>query len=285
MRKGSLWYIGIVFLGLSALAYGHVAAESVPPHAQLAALTLFDPGSLCGYSHTTSTGFLMLVGVGLLTGFSHCVGMCGPLVGAFTMRRRSAMHEVSTPLVLYQLGRVMTYALLGATAGSVGALAIESIRDWQGVLSITLGFFVVMLGLSLLGLLPLQRWLARVVPARLVSRWVQNRMRSHHPAAPLALGIANGLLPCGPVYTMALLAALSGGPLQGASLMFIFGLGTLPAMLGLGFSSAMLSIRLRTQLHRIAALVAMGVGLQLALRGLALQGYLPHTSIGGVMLW
>jgi sulfite exporter TauE/SafE len=68
-------------------------------------------------------------------------------------------------------------------------------------------------------------------------------------------------------------------------IMLIFGLGTLPTMLGLGFSTAILSLRLRSQLYRATAIVVTGVGLQLALRGLALGGQISHTSLGSVMLW
>lgn len=232
-----------------------------------------------------STGFFMLLGVGLLTGLSHCVGMCGPLVGAFTLRRRAERREISTPLVLYQTGRLATYLALGTAAGAVGSIVAESIRNWQGLFSVALGLFVAALGLGLLGLLPLQRWLAALAPARLISTWVKQLMTSSHPAAPFGLGLANGLLPCGPVYAMALLAATSGSFIQGATMMLIFGLGTLPAMLGLGFSALLLSVRLRTHLYRVAAGLVVAVGFQLALRGLALSGQIPHAALGGVMLW
>jgi sulfite exporter TauE/SafE len=231
------------------------------------------------------TGFFVLLGAGLLTGLSHCVGMCGPLVGAFSMRQQAAGQEVSTPLVLYQTGRLTTYMLLGAIVGSIGAVFATFIHAWQGIFSVALGLSAVLLGLGLLGLFPVQGWLTTVVPLQQVGQWIRNSMTSPHPAAPFALGLANGLLPCGPVYTMILLAALSGNPLQGASLMLIFGLGTLPVMLGLGLSSMFLSHRLRSHLYRVAALLVVAVGLQLTLRGLALHGQIPHTALAGIMLW
>ena len=232
-----------------------------------------------------TTSFFALLGAGLLTGLSHCVGMCGPLVGAFTLRLRAEKKELSTPLVLYQTGRLTTYLVIGAIVGGLGHTLTPTIRSWQGVFSISVGFLMALLGLALLGFFPFQRWIAAVVPARLVSGWIKHLMNSTHPAAPFGLGLANGLLPCGSVYAMALLAAASGDPLKGVSVMLIFGLGTLPAMLGFGFSATLLSVKLRSHLFRAAAILIIIVGVQLSMRGLALGGQISHAAIGGVMLW
>ena len=67
--------------------------------------------------------------------------------------------------------------------------------------------------------------------------------------------------------------------------MLVFGLGTLPAMLGMGLSISHLSLRVRSGLYRVAAILVVIVGVQLALRGLALSGQVSHAAIGGVMLW
>ncbi len=235
----------------------------------------------------TSLSFFALLGAGLFTGLSHCVGMCGPLVGAFALRRRAVKQEISSPLIIYQLGRLTTYTLLGAAVGSLGAVLAAALRPWQGAFSIAMGFGVILIGLGLTGVLPLQDGLASLAPARLASRWIKRLMVSQHAAAPFGLGLANGLLPCGAVYAMTLLAAMRGDALQGASLMLIFGFGTLPAMLGFGYAAARLSLRLRTHLFRVAAVVVVVVvvGVQLTLRGLALDGYIPHTGLGGVVLW
>ncbi len=283
------WKIGIGFglvLLLLLTACNPNTQWSTQNKAALAATNLLEPDSVCSVNHpTTASSFFVLLGTGLLTGLSHCVGMCGPLVGAFAMRRRAERREVSTSLGLFQTGRLATYLGLGTALGAMGYVLATAIRDWQGVISIALGLLMALLGLSLLGLLPLQRWLASVALTGLITDWIKQLMSSNHPAAPFALGLTNGLLPCGPVYAMGLLAAISGDPLKGASIMLIFGLGTLPAMLGLGFSASLLSKRLRGHLYHLAAMLVVLVGLQLALRGLALNGQVAHAAIGGVMLW
>jgi len=278
---------GLILTILAVSACTQTAGWANQNHATLAAMNLVDSGSVCTAAGPapTSSSFIVLVGAGLLTGLSHCVGMCGPLVGAFAMRRRTAGQEISTPLVLFQMGRLTTYVLLGALVGGAGYVLASAIRDWQGLLSVGLGLLMALLGLSLLGLLPLQRWISALAPTRVVSGYMKQLLTSNHAAAPFGLGLANGLLPCGPVYAMALLAAMSGDPLRGASVMLIFGLGTLPTMLGLGFSTSLLSLGLRSNLYRAAALLVVLVGLQLAMRGLAVSGQISHAAIGGVMLW
>jgi hypothetical protein len=231
--------------------------------------------------------FFLLLTTGLLTGFSHCAGMCGPLVGAFAMRRRAVKAEVSTALWLFQTGRLTTYTLLGLLLGVIGSLVdiAAAGRHWQGGVAVALGLLLTLMGLSLLGLLPVQSWLTGRGWGRRVSGWLKYWLTSPHPVAPFALGLANGLLPCGAVYAVGLLAAASGDAVKGATTMLVFGLGTLPAMLGVGLSVSLLGVRLRTGLYRLTAILVVLVGLQLALRGLAASGLTPHAVIGSVMLW
>jgi sulfite exporter TauE/SafE len=84
---------------------------------------------------------------------------------------------------------------------------------------------------------------------------------------------------------MALIAATTGDPVRGATVMFAFGLGTLPAMLGVPFVVSRLTVGVRSNLFRFAAVLVMVVGVQLVLRGLAVGGVVPHAAIGGVTLW
>jgi len=284
-----LGWIGLVLAGLLLATTACTSPEQWAGQSQvtLAAMSFIDPDSVCTAQHASpqKASFFVLLTTGLLTGLSHCVGMCGPLVGAFAIRRRTGQQELSTPLALFQLGRLTTYVTLGAILGATGYLLAPVIRDWQGIISIMLGGLMAFLGLSLLGLLPAQRWLASVRLTRTISRWMKHLIASSHPAAPFGLGLANGLLPCGPIYAMGLLAATSGDPFKGAGLMLIFGLGTLPAMLGVGLSVSQLSLRIRSGLYRVAALLVVLVGVQLALRGLAVSGQVSHVALGSVMLW
>ena len=264
----------------------------IPGQASFAAEILFHSESVClAPSITAESGFFLLLSTGLLTGLSHCVGMCGPLVGAFVARRganpRPGPNRLSSPLVSFQLGRLTTYMLIGAVMGGLGSIFnfAAALRGWQGLLAIGLGSLLVVVGLGLLKLLPTHRLIESVALARFISRAMKTMLLADHPLAPFGLGLANGLLPCGAVYALSLVAASTGQPLAGSLVMLIFGLGTLPAMLGLGFSISMFSLSLRTTLFRLAAGLIILVGLQLILRGLALSDLVPHAVLGGIMLW
>jgi sulfite exporter TauE/SafE len=229
----------------------------------------------------------MLLTVGLLTGLSHCVGMCGPLVGTFALRRRAAGQEVSTPLGLFQLGRLTLYVIVGLSLGGLGSVIRLGavVQGWQGGLAIVLGLLLVVMGLGLMGRLPVRGLFESMALARLVVGFIRKLFNSSHPLAPFVLGLANGLLPCGAVYSMALLAAVSGNALQGGLIMLLFGLGTLLPLVAIGFSTMLLSIQLRQGLFRAAAVLVVLAGTHLILRGLAADGWLPHLALGGAMLW
>lgn len=236
---------------------------------------------------TDSWHFILLLAMGLLAGFSHCVGMCGPLLSAFVLHRRQQHSELTPALLTFQLGRLTTYLLLGMLAGAIGSALQWTlvVQGGQGAVSIGLGLLMLVAGLHLLGWWPTS-W--SILPTRLLYRvngWLRHFLSAQHPAANFTLGLSNGLLPCAAVYTVLLLAATTGNPLQGALTLFIFGLGTLPAMLGVGLFAAQFSLHLRSQLYRVVATLVVLVGLQLMLRGLALGQYVAHFAVAGVMLW
>jgi sulfite exporter TauE/SafE len=198
--------------------------------------------------------------------------MCGPLAmslpGAGTARWRFVSERVA-----YNLGRAFTYTLLGGAVGALGALV--SLSGYQQGLSIAIGA-VMVLGV----LVP---WVARQVsalerrPARLmgrVMRPIQGLYRRGGLGAMLAVGVLNGLLPCGFVYA-ALATALAAGTV-GTSMAFMaaFGLGTVPAMLALMLAGRLLSLTWRRRLQRLVPLGLLIVGTLLILRGLALGSFL-----------
>lgn len=169
--------------------------------------------------------------VGLLGG-GHCAGMCGGIVGAL-----SSQHAGGKPLLhlAYSTGRIASYSLAGAIAGSVGGLGLL----FSEILPVQLGLYVLanamllVLGLYLAGLSPLA---AKFEAAgRFLWRRVEPLTRGLVPAdtlpRALAVGALWGWIPCGLVYGVLATALLSGSASRGATVMLAFGLGTLPNLL------------------------------------------------------
>jgi sulfite exporter TauE/SafE len=221
---------------------------------------------------------------GLLGSLGHCLGMCGPLVTMFGIQLKARRPAGWPYHLLYHASRLGVYVLFGAMAGGLGSVLGlgDSLGKVAGTVSLLLGLGVVLLGMGYLGWLPLGRiegagaWLSRAMS------WALQQGSS---ARVLALGALNGLLPCGLVYSALLVAASTGGPLTGAAGMVVFGLGTLPALMAVGVGAGALSARVRQVFVRVAGVLILVVGLQLALRGLAAWGVVPHLHLGRLMLW
>jgi len=237
----------------------------------------------------------LLIGTGFLMSLGHCLGMCGPIVSAVSLARRpldrSRFGHLLT-LLLYHAGRILSYGLIGAALGLLGSAAIQLGRaaPVQGWISLVAGSLMILLGFGLLDWLPTQRWVERSSPGRAVAGVMRSLLKAPGRARLFALGVANGFLPCGPVGAVALGAAGTGQPVAGAVSMLAYGLGTIPALIALGFGTGMLPATTRQKLYRLGAILVLLVGVQLGLRGLAALGVVGHLEftlprIGAVVLW
>ena len=167
-------------------------------------------------------------------------------------------------------------------------MAVETIVSAPGRIGLFgehqdfLGLAVIAFGLGYLGWRPLGQlegwgtWLNRAMGRALK----QGGLRG-----VILLGALNGLLPCCLVYSALLAAAAGGGVIQGALAMAAFGLGTIPALVIIGLGAGALSARIREALTRIAGIVIVIVGLQLALRGAAALRLVPHLELGRIVIW
>jgi sulfite exporter TauE/SafE len=207
---------------------------------------------------------MLMAGLTLgLAGSLHCVAMCGPLVGLVA----PVLGRRLLPALLYQLGRVSTYALIGALAGLAGAGA--------GLAGLGRGLSVAA------GIVMLVTAAGRTVRSRpIVSAWWTRHLtralgavagiRAAHPrASAVGAGAVNGALPCGLVYVAALAAATTGGPSGGAGVMLAFGAGTMPVMLGLWTTASSMPMAIRRRLRVLTPAALVVVGVLLVLRGVA----------------
>lgn len=188
-------------------------------------------------------GELTLGGALLLgaAGSPHCMAMCGAITAAFGLSG-ARRYPVAVPLCA-SLGRVLGYAALGAAVGALGLAAGVWLQQPAGILVLR---FVAALTLILVGLQLTAWWQPLDQIARLgAPLWRRLQPLSRcllpidTPAKALAFGLLWGLLPCGLVYGMLALTIGFASPVQSALFMGAFGLGTLPAMLGLGMAAGM----------------------------------------------
>lgn len=214
-------------------------------------------------------------------GSLHCIGMCGPLALALLPAKLPAngapsrFAGIASGSLLYNGGRIVTYAVLGLLFGLLGGAA--RLAGLQQFLSITTGV-VILLWIVLPKHLT-QRVEAKHHVAALLARLkllLNRALRSHRFAAQFGVGLLNGLLPCGFVY-LALAGAMAQPTVLRSSLfMALFGLGTAPAMLAIMLPHGFLSPARRLSLRRVMPLGTAVVAVLLIVRGLALG--VPYLS-------
>lgn len=203
----------------------------------------------------------------------HCLGMCGPLALALPLQQYAPWQRLISVL-LYHTGRLLTYSLLGLAFGLAGRRL--SIAGWQQGFSILMGILILLTGLfTLLKRRPFRMPITDHIQAR-ITQLNMYLWRAPQKCGFLFMGMGNGLLPCGMVY-VAIAAALSTGDAFYSSMfMLFFGLGTLPALAGLGYWGYRLNAAVRRNLQKLVPVFVMTMGLVLVLRGLDLQ--IPFIS-------
>ncbi|MDX8388069.1 MAG: sulfite exporter TauE/SafE family protein [Ghiorsea sp.] len=214
-----------------------------------------------------ATAFL----VGFL-GSMHCVGMCGGLVTSLSMSRT---HIWWSGLMSYQAGRIITYTLLGLIAGMIG-MAVTQVPWFAGMqqgLTIFAGILMVIFGLNLAGWLadPLVKVMARFTTLIGLTHWIRVATTSRMPMSWFMVGLFNGLLPCGLVYAGLALSLTSGNIAISASMMFAFGLGTVPAMMFVPVILKSATPKTRGWVLKIAAILLIILGIATMVRGSSLM--------------
>jgi sulfite exporter TauE/SafE len=228
------------------------------------------------------TALIAAVFIASLLGSMHCAGMCGAFL-AFAVggESRAALHAA------YNGGRLITYTLLGAIAGALGA-AVDlggSAAGIQRAAAILAG--ALMVGFGLIAILRIAG--ARIprlpLPAFLrtaVTHGHRRAMNWSPLARAWAIGLLTTLLPCGWLYAFAITAAGTAHPIKGAITMAAFWAGTLPVMVSLGVGVQALTGPLRRRLPLITSLLLVAVGLstvfgRLTLPAMAAQPAAPSS--------
>ncbi len=167
-----------------------------------------------------------------LLGSIHCAVMCGPLLLAVQAGQGISWKTTANKL-LYQLGRILTYGLLGLLLGLIGSTA--AIQGWQQGFSLVTGLILLAIGLFHMfgkSSAQLAAFQTKAIQpfAKFMGKWL------YRPGGSFVAGVLNGVLPCGMVY-MALASAVNADSMTNSFLfMVLFGLGTLPLLLVFSFA-------------------------------------------------
>ncbi|MBF2008274.1 sulfite exporter TauE/SafE family protein [Chlorogloeopsis fritschii PCC 9212] len=243
--------------------------------------------------------YLLIISLGFLGSFGHCLGMCGPLAVAFSLSHQQETLNWRQQLTFHTLlnfGRLLSYTLVGAGIGALGSVLLKSgqiagigsdLRQWIAIIT---GMMLIWFGLGQIKpdflpripvLHPLlkgglhNRLSAGMVKLSLKSKWW----------TPAALGMTWGLMPCGFLYAAQIKAAETGNLWMGAATMLAFGIGTLPTMLGVGVSTSLVSKDRRSQLFRLGGWVTLTIGVLTLLRtGDTMVDYTGHAALILLML-
>jgi uncharacterized protein len=210
--------------------------------------------------------------MGLLGSF-HCVGMCGPLALSLPLNSNSGWSKFSGAL-LYNTGRIVTYSMFGLVFGAIGkSVALFGYQQWLSII----------LGVLILVFIILPKRVASMNSRNFVTAFFE-RIRSSlgqlffkkSQSSLFAIGLLNGLLPCGLVYMAAAGAVATGDIPRSVLFMFFFGLGTLPIMWSIAFFGNYVSIGIRQKIRKLYPYMMTLMACLLILRGMGLG--IPNVS-------
>ncbi|NTU41838.1 MAG: sulfite exporter TauE/SafE family protein [Nitrospirales bacterium] len=225
--------------------------------------------------------FSLMFSSGLLGGFGHCIGMCGPVVAAYSLQVREHKY---IPHFLYNLGRISSYTIVGGIMGVTGSFVgvmgfMEGFQRW---FMAAMGLFMVVMGLSSAGLLPFAKraLVSRIEGSRLtgiVMKAFRFLSAEKSMGAYFPMGLVLGFIPCGLLYTAFIGAAAAGaqaegpvyGLLRGMGMLLSFGLGTAVPLFLLGSVVSLSGKRIRTFFYRASAIVMAVTGVVFIVRALA----------------
>ena len=239
-------------------------------------------GSVAGYFYVEKSGALSLMAklndsnlgygliflIGILASF-HCIAMCGGLVitySAGSAKEKNKKVNFSIPHFQYNLGRLISYTLVGAILGGIGSFfAINQILS--GALMLVAGIFMVLMAISLY---TNYKWLDKlsVRTPQFIAKYIFRQSKSNNPKTPLIIGLFTGLMPCGPLQAMELYALGTGSFTRGALSMGAYALGTIPLMFGFGAFVSYLSKNYMRKITKISAVIVGFLALIMIGRGL-----------------
>ncbi len=218
--------------------------------------------------------------IGLVASTSTCLAVVGGLV--MGLSATMAEHQTTTnrwqrlrPHLWFQAGRLISYFVLGGVIGAIGQVLTLSPRA-SGSIALMVAVMMVILGLDLLGVVNLKRYLPRL--PKWFAHTLHDVAETPRPWTPITLGALTFFLPCGFTQAMQLYVLTTGSFWQGGLTMLLFALGTMPTLLGIGLASSLVRGRVMRTVIRVAGAAVLILGFYNFTSGWRLVG-LPTLGV------
>jgi sulfite exporter TauE/SafE len=217
-----------------------------------------------------TAAFLLAFSAGIFGGFGHCIGMCGPLVASYAFRPEDGKGfsgSLKTHLI-YNAGRITTYSFIGSLMGLTGTFvsAAGRLAGFQNLTPVLAGLFMITAGLQTAGVLRVSFF--KEERCGLISKAAKLVLEGESRWKYYPLGLLLGFMPCGLSYSVFAAAAGTGALLQGAALLFFFGIGTLPALLFFGSLMTYIGNKARGRLYKAGGVAVVLMGIFFFINGL-----------------
>lgn len=209
---------------------------------------------------------LFIASIAFLSSFTHCVGMCGGIVLAYSSKLNNELSflKISSYHLIYNLGRTLTYILFGFLLGFI-SYYISFNMVAKGVLFLLIGVIIIIIGISQLKEIAILNSIKfKIIEISFLQKIIKKLLKNNSLLNLFILGILNGLIPCGLVYSFLIIALGTGSPILGAIVMGIFGLSTIPIMFTIGIISTTLlqdKIKLKKYIIKVSAILLISYGI------------------------
>lgn len=214
--------------------------------------------------NTMDYGMIFIVGI--LTSV-HCIAMCGGINLSQSVSSVKNNVKVLKTNFNYNLGRIISYTLIGGIVGTIGSI-ISFNGIFKGIVAIIAAIFMIIIAINMLGIFPKLRKFNIRIPKKLAI-FLNNTKKGK---GSFYIGLINGLMPCGPLQTMQLYALSKASFLGGAISMFLFSLGTVPLMFTFGVISSKLNKKFTEKMLTVSAIIIFILGISMLNTGLSLSG-------------
>lgn len=218
-----------------------------------------------------NSGYAALFVIGVLTSF-HCIAMCGGINLSQSAGAAKKNQSVLKSNMAYQMGRLISYSLLGGVIGAVGK-AVSLNQQVKGLITIAAGMWMLAMAFHILGVLQPGKKL------RFSYRWIEKIGTHIAGKGAFVIGFLNGFMPCGPLQSMQIYALSTGSFLKGMLSMFLFCLGTIPLLFLFGYVGGRLNSRFSGIMFKCSGIIVLLMSVSMLQNGLALTGISNLTDL------